>query len=165
MITIFTDGSARGNPGPGGWGAVIADDEMVREIGGAEGHTTNNKMELTAAIRALESVPEDSRVIIHTDSEYVLKGITLWIQRWQEKGWRTAAKKPVENQELWRALLEAKEGKEIEWKLVAGHAGVLANERCDEIATAFADSLEPVLYNGPRAGYTVSLLGHVETRR
>lgn len=145
------------------------------EIGGREEHTTNNRMELTACIRSLEFAISNfqfSKIQIHTDSEYVMKGITLWIQRWQEKGWKTAAKKPVLNQDLWQELLALTAGKDIEWKYVAGHAGVLANERCDEIATAFADlstTLKagklPVLYNGPRAGYTVSLLGHVETRR
>lgn len=157
MITIYTDGAARGNPGPGGWGAVIADKEMVREIGGAEEYTTNNRMELTAAIRALEYVTVDDEIEIYTDSEYVLKGITSWVGNWAANNWRTAAKKPVLNQDLWQELLSAQEGKRVKWNLVPGHSGVLANERCDVIATAFADKQDPVLYTGPRSKYEVSL--------
>lgn len=163
MITIYTDGAARGNPGPGGWGAVIADAEAVREIGGADAHTTNNRMELTAAIEALKQAPEGSEVKIHTDSEYVVKGITVWIHGWRKNNWRTAAKKPVLNQELWQELGSATEGKTISWVVVPGHAGVLANERCDEIATAFADGIDPKLYSGPRSSYGVSL-SHVSSR-
>jgi ribonuclease HI len=162
MITIYTDGSARGNPGPGGWGAIVASDERVIEMGGSEAYTTNNKMELTACIRSLEFVTanadfQDQPVEIYTDSEYVLKGITVWIHGWIEKGWRTAAKKPVLNQELWQELLSATLGKNISWKLVRGHFGVAANERCDEIATLFADKLDPALYDGTRESYKVSL--------
>src|SRR5437762_3601636 len=101
MIIIYTDGSARGNPGPGGWAAIIASDKEVREIGGGDAHTTNNKMELTAAIKALEVVPKGTDAIVHTDSEYVMKGMTEWIDNWQKKDWKTAAKKPVENKLLW----------------------------------------------------------------
>jgi ribonuclease HI len=158
MITIFTDGSARGNPGPGGFAAIIATPESVQEIGGGEKYTTNNRMELKAAIRALESLePTDDTIYIHTDSQYVMKGITEWIHGWLAKGWKTAAKKPVENQDLWQALLKNTEGKSIEWKYVAGHAGIPGNERCDVIATSFADGIEPDLYEGPRDDYRVSL--------
>src|SRR3989344_2829160 len=132
MITIYTDGSSRGNPGPGGWSAIIFDDKKVREIGGREEHTTNNRMELTAAIKALENLTGEA--LVYTDSEYVMKGITEWIKKWQVKGWKTA-------------------GKKIEWKYVAGHVGIHLNERADEIATAFADSLDPALYNGPKDKY------------
>ena len=157
MITIFTDGSSRGNPGPGGWGAIVASEEKVYELGGRETMTTNNRMELTAAIRALESVSLGKEITVYTDAEYVLKGITVWVHGWQKNDWKTAAKKPVENQDLWKQLIGAVEGKDISWKLVRGHAGVPANERCDEIATAYADNTSPKLYNGSIKGYTVSL--------
>lgn len=158
MITIYTDGSSRGNPGPGGWGAVIGDRDEVREIGGSEKHTTNNRMELKAAIRALESLePSEEKIIIHTDSQYVMKGITEWVKVWVIKNWKTSAKKPVENQDLWQALLKNVEGKDIEWKYVEGHSGVAANERCDEIATAFADGQSPALYIGKREKYRINL--------
>lgn len=152
MIIIYTDGSSRGNPGPGGWGAIILRDKEVVEIGGGERHTTNNRMELTAAIKALESSPE-SKVAVYTDSEYVMKGMKEWIKKWQEKGWKTASKKPVLNQDLWQKLLEATKNKNVEWKYVAGHSGVLLNERADEIATTFADGIKPTLYHGPKVKY------------
>jgi len=152
MITVYTDGSSRGNPGPGGWAGIALSKDQVIELGGKEEHTTNNRMELLGAIKALESISE-SEVIVYTDSEYVMKGITLWIKGWQLKGWKTAAKKPVLNQDLWQALLKATEGKKIEWKYVAGHSGHELNDRCDEIATMFADGLAVDLYNGPRSGY------------
>ncbi len=152
MITIYTDGSSRGNPGPGGWGAVILTDGRVTELGGREDHTTNNRMELVAAIKALELVKSDP-VTLYTDSEYVMKGITFWIKGWQAKGWKTAAKKPVLNQDLWQELLRVSEGKQIEWKYVAGHSGEILNERCDEIATSFADRTPVELYDGSRQTY------------
>jgi ribonuclease HI len=174
MINVFTDGSARGNPGPGGWGAILVYEnsndqetrnkkQWVAEIGGREDHTTNNRMELTAAISALEFVASlqaassELQAVVYTDSEYVMKGITIWIHDWQKRGWRTAAKKPVLNQDLWQELLLQTEGKQIEWKYVAGHAGHEANERCDEIATSFADNAPATLYNGPRENYNVAL--------
>lgn len=157
MITIFTDGSARGNPGPGGWGAIIAKEFDVREIGGFDPYTTNNKMELTAAIEALKTLEFGVEVSVHTDSEYVMKGMTEWISNWQKNGWRTAAKKPVENQDLWKDLLKASEGKNISWQYVAGHSGHSANDRCDEIATRFADGLSVELYTGQRGTYPTSL--------
>jgi ribonuclease HI len=155
MITIYTDGSSRGNPGPGGWGAIIMDEARAVELGGAEAPTTNNRMELTAAIEALTFadtlVPEV--IELYTDSEYVMKGITLWVEGWQKRGWRTASKKPVLNQDLWQKLILAADGKRIEWKYVAGHSGHEYNERCDEIATGMADGLAVTLYNGARSGY------------
>lgn len=163
MITIYTDGASRGNPGPGGWGGIIADENSVTEIGGSEDRTTNNRMELTACIRALEfainNLPFSNQAIqIHADSEYVMKGITEWIKRWREQGWRTAARKPVLNQDLWRRLLELTRGQNIEWKHVAGHTGIRWNERADEIATDFGDlprrgGARPSLYHGPRDQY------------
>jgi ribonuclease HI len=152
MTIIYTDGAARGNPGPGGWAAIILEEDKVREIGGRDEHTTNNKMELTGAIKALESASEGD-ITVHTDSEYVMKGITEWIHNWQAKGWRTAARKPVLNQDLWQKLLEVTEGRNISWKYVAGHSGDKHNDRVDEIATSFADSEDPHLYNGPRSKY------------
>ena len=156
MPIIYTDGSSRGNPGPGGWGAIIASEDKVVEIGGKEPHTTNNRMELTGTIRSLEFTINNfqfSKIQIYTDSEYVMKGITTWIHNWQVKGWRTANKKPVLNQDLWQRLLELTDGKEIEWRYVAGHSGVPLNERADVIATTFADGLTLNLYNGPKDGY------------
>jgi ribonuclease HI len=138
-ITIYTDGSSRGNPGPGGWAAILFQDGKVRELGGREEHTTNNRMELKGAIEGLKAVPAGSNVRVMADSEYVVKGITLWIKGWMAKGWRTAAKKPVLNQDLWQDLYRAVEGKQIAWETVRGHAGVEHNERADLIATSFAD--------------------------
>lgn len=155
MITIYTDGSSRGNPGPGGWGAIVMDSVRVVELGGNEAHTTNNRMELVGAIEALMYVgtlaPEP--IELYTDSEYVMKGITQWVEGWQKRGWRTASKKSVLNQDLWQKLILAADGKEVEWKYVAGHSGEEYNERCDEIATSCADGICVSLYNGSRSGY------------
>lgn len=159
MITIYTDGSSRGNPGPGGWGVVLTSEDKIIEIGGRETHTTNNRMELTACIRAIEFVsklepsPKSLTTTIYTDSEYVMKGITDWIKKWQAKGWKTTNKKPVLNQDLWQKLLEISKNKNLNWKYVAGHSGDKLNDRCDEIATEFADGLTPRLYNGPKDKY------------
>jgi ribonuclease HI len=139
MITIYTDGSSRGNPGPGGWGAIIIDGEKIKEIGGREEKTTNNRMEMMAAIMALQNIPQNSEIEIFADSEYLIKGITIWIKNWQRNNWRTKDKREVLNKDLWQKLLEAAEAKNIEWKKVAGHSGHELNERCDEIATSFAD--------------------------
>ncbi|MCR4334466.1 MAG: ribonuclease HI [Patescibacteria group bacterium] len=145
-ITIFTDGASRGNPGPGGWGVVIimeheAGNMKHKEIGGREEHTTNNRMELRAVIEGLRVIESGQKVIVNADSEYVVKGITLWIKGWITKGWKTASKKAVLNQDLWKELLEVSEGKDISWNVVKGHSGVKWNERADEIATAFADKV------------------------
>jgi ribonuclease HI len=166
MITIYTDGSSRGNPGPGGWGAIVIAPQKVVEIGGREDHTTNNRMELMAAIKALKLADtlSDEPIEIYTDSEYVMKGITLWIHSWVKRNWRTASKKPVLNQDLWQELLKIKEGiedlpagRQVEWKYVAGHSGHDFNERCDVIATSFADDMAISLYNGPRKSYKAVL--------
>lgn len=155
-LTIFTDGSSRGNPGPGGWGAIIIADEKVTELGWREAHTTNNRMELTAAIKALEQIQETQKEIkVVTDSGYVVKGITEWIHGWQRKGWKTADKKPVLNRELWEDLLAAARGKTIVWKQIAGHADTAGNIRADEIATAFADGEHPELYSGVLKNYSI----------
>lgn len=155
MISIYTDGSSRGNPGPGGWGAIIMDEVRVVELGGREDHTTNNRMELMAAIKALEfaGTLDTLPVELYTDSEYVMKGMTEWIEGWQKRGWRTASKKPVLNQDLWQKLILVADGMEIDWKYVAGHSGHEFNDRCDEIATSFADDMDITLYNGDRISY------------
>ena len=155
MITIYTDGASRGNPGPGGWGAIIIAPHKVIELGGREDHTTNNRMELTAAIKALEFAGKlsDEPIELHTDSEYVMKGVTLWAPSWQKRGWKTASKKPVLNQDLWLPLIKAAEGKTIDWRYVEGHSGHALNDRCDEIATSLADDIATALYNGPRDSY------------
>ncbi|MBI5134370.1 MAG: ribonuclease HI [Candidatus Taylorbacteria bacterium] len=159
-ITIFTDGSSRGNPGPGGWGAVVRTQSEVRELGGREDHTTNNRMELSAAINALIYVDEsidDSEIVLQTDSKYLINGITQWVKGWERNGWKTTAKKDVENRDLWEALSFASKGLSIDWRYVQGHAGHPGNERCDEIATGFADKADVALYHGPKDGYTIDL--------
>ncbi len=168
-ITIFTDGSSRGNPGPGGWGAIIIFGEnnnceskigstqsRVVELGGREDRTTNNRMELVAVLGALRVLSNGAECTIITDSKYVLEGMTKWVHGWQKKNWMTADKKPVANQDLWQALLLAGEGKKISWHRVDGHEGVVGNERCDVIATSFADNTPPTLYEGPLEQYTLS---------
>ncbi len=154
---IFTDGSARGNPGPAGWGAIIFADGKVREIGGASPKATNNQMELAAAIEALRACKEEKNINVYSDSSYVLNGITSWVNGWQKNGWMTASKKPVENKELWQELVSVSADKEITWCKVEGHAGVPGNERCDEIATAFADGREHNLFAGRMEDYGVDI--------
>ncbi|MFA6095050.1 MAG: ribonuclease HI [Candidatus Paceibacterota bacterium] len=155
-ISIFTDGSSRGNPGPGGWGSVIVSSDAVVELGGGEKHTTNNRMELQAAISALESVQgRKEKIIVHTDSSYVVNGITKWVFGWEKKGWMTMSKEQVQNRDLWEKLLEFSQSLSVEWKLVPGHSAVAGNERCDEIATGFADGAGVKLFNGPRADYSI----------
>jgi ribonuclease HI len=138
-VEIFTDGACRGNPGPGGWGAIIRSGAHERELSGGEPLTTNNRMELMAAIRALEALKRPCRVALHTDSIYVRDGITKWIHGWQKNGWRTADRKPVKNAELWQALLEAARPHEIDWRWVKGHSGHPENDRADALACAAAD--------------------------
>lgn len=134
IIEIFTDGACSGNPGPGGWGAVLRWRGTEKELSGGEPSTTNNRMELMAAIAALEALKRPSKITLHTDSTYVMDGITKWIHGWKRNGWKTAAKKPVKNAELWQRLDEARKRHEIDWKWVKGHAGHPENERCDELA-------------------------------
>jgi ribonuclease HI len=133
-IVIFTDGACSGNPGPGGWGAILVSGPHRKEIHGGEAQSTNNRMELMAAISALESLKRPSRVALHTDSQYVRNGITAWIHGWKKNGWKTADKKPVKNAELWQRLDEARKKHDIEWHWVKGHAGHPENERADELA-------------------------------
>jgi ribonuclease HI len=182
-ITIFTDGSSRGNPGPGGWGAILISNiknqisniefqgsgEIVVELGGREDHTTNNRMEMSASIEALKKVDAifgdnaDKKsgteniheIVLNTDSSYLINGITKWVHGWRRNNWITSQKKDVENRDLWEKLLEVSSGKKISWKYVGGHVGVVGNERCDEIATSFADNNPTELYSGPFSGYKI----------
>ena len=139
-VEIFTDGACKGNPGPGGWGAIMRSNGKEREISGGEALTTNNRMELMAAIEALKALKRPCHVQLWTDSNYVRDGITKWIHGWRRNGWRTADKKPVKNAELWQALLEATEPHRIDWHWVKGHAGHPENERADALACAEAEA-------------------------
>jgi ribonuclease HI len=133
-VVIYTDGACSGNPGPGGWGVVLRWNGTEKERHGGDPQTTNNRMELMAAIQALEALNRPSRVQLHTDSTYLLNGITKWIAAWQRNGWRTSARKPVKNEDLWRRLIEAMNGHEVSWQWVKGHAGDEGNERADALA-------------------------------
>lgn len=135
LVEIATDGACKGNPGPGGWGAVLRFGDKERELAGGEPLTTNNRMELTAAVEALNALNRPCRVKLSTDSRYVMDGLTRWIKGWQRNGWRTADKKPVKNADLWQALVEAAQPHRIEWQWVKGHAGHPDNERADRLAS------------------------------
>ncbi|WP_250464036.1 ribonuclease HI [Microbulbifer litoralis] len=141
-VTIYTDGACRGNPGPGGWGALLVHGDREREIFGGEGHTTNNRMELLAAIRALQALKQHCRVDLHTDSQYLRQGITSWIHGWKKNGWKTSSKKPVKNADLWRELDDSIADHEVHWHWVKGHAGHPGNERADQLANRGIDELE-----------------------
>ncbi len=133
-VVIYTDGACSGNPGPGGWGAVLQWKTTEKEMHGGDPATTNNRMELMAAIQALETLKRPADVILYTDSKYLLDGITKWIRSWQRNGWKTSAKQPVKNADLWQRLTKAMDGHTIDWKWVKGHAGDPGNERADELA-------------------------------
>lgn len=141
QVDIFTDGACKGNPGPGGWGAVLRFGDKERELSGGEAETTNNRMEMTAAIEALNALKRPCVVRLHTDSKYVLDGITKWVFGWQKKGWRTADNKPVKNVELWQALVKATARHQVSWIWVKGHAGHPENERADALACAAAEAM------------------------
>jgi ribonuclease HI len=141
LVEIYTDGACRGNPGPGGWGALLSNGEHEKELSGAEALTTNNRMELTAVIRALEALKPSSEALIYTDSEYVRKGITEWVKNWKARGWKTADRKPVKNQDLWERLDALAAGHKIEWRWVKGHSGVPGNERVDRLANEAIDAM------------------------
>jgi len=136
QIEIFTDGACSGNPGPGGWGAILRAGDHEKELSGGERTTTNNRMEMTAAIRALEALKQPSVITLYTDSRYVMDGVTKWIINWKKNGWKTADKKPVKNEDLWRALDAAAAPHKITWRWVKGHAGHPENERVDALARA-----------------------------
>ncbi len=142
VVEIFTDGACKGNPGPGGWGAVLRGaGGKERLLSGGEPHTTNNRMELAAAIEGLNALKKPCRVKLTTDSNYVRDGITKWIHGWRRNGWKTANRKPVKNADLWQALLDASEGHRIEWHWVKGHAGHPDNERADVLACEAAEKM------------------------
>lgn len=162
---VFTDGASRGNPGPGGWGAILVENKnlkikdkdtiQIKELGGREEHTTNNRMELRAAIEALAKIPERAEVKIYTDSSYLINGITKWVKAWKKIGWVTRAKEEVLNRDLWEKLDLLTEKREISWEYVGGHVGIKGNERCDQIATAFADGRKIDLFAGLFHDYAI----------
>ncbi len=163
MVIVFCDGAAKGNPGPGGWGAIIVTpDGQVTELGGAAAHTTNNQMELTAAIRALTFIrAAEGPVSVYTDSTYVIKGIREWIWAWRRRGWKTAEGTDVLNRELWEALwdvVSARGPKGVEWHYVRGHVGIDGNERVDEIADRHARGLPVTLYRGSLDAYGIDVM-------
>lgn len=170
LYTIFTDGASRGNPGPGGWGAVIVYRDRVKELGGYEEHTTNNRMELTAALRAVQELSsiisdgsdsssdvlgDDARIKIYTDSSYLINGITKWVRGWKANGWQTKEKTDVLNKDIWQSLAKATNDLPIEWVHVGGHVGIKGNERCDEIATMMADDKSADLFDGTISAYPI----------
>jgi ribonuclease HI len=140
-VEVYTDGACRGNPGPGGWGVVLRYGEHEKELWGSEGQTTNNRMELTAAIEALRALTRRCRVDLYTDSQYVRMGITEWLANWKRKGWKNAARKPVKNQDLWQVLDEEAGRHEVHWHWVKGHSGHPENERADALANRGIDEL------------------------
>lgn len=140
-VTIYADGGCRGNPGPGGWGVLLQAGDHEKELWGGEEATTNNRMELTAAIRALEALRRPATVDLHTDSQYLQKGISLWIKQWRRNGWRTANREPVRNADLWQRLDELAARHEINWHWVRGHSGNPGNERADRLANRGLDEL------------------------
>jgi len=141
VIEAFTDGACRGNPGPGGWGVLLRFNDHEKRLCGGEKETTNNRMELMAVIQALESLNRDCKVKLTSDSQYVLKGINEWMENWKKRGWKTAAKKPVKNVDLWQRLDKAREDHNIEWVWVKGHSGHIENEIADELANQGIDEL------------------------
>ena len=164
-IIIYTDGSSRGNPGPGGWGTMVATDELVVELGGGEKHTTNNRMELMAAIASLSFVRDLGNayeIDMRADSSYVINGITKWVAGWERNGWMNSKKEAVLNRDLWEELARAvsdvqMSGSKISWRYTPGHSGIPGNERADVIATEYADGVNIKLFDGPRAEYEVDL--------
>jgi ribonuclease HI len=141
-VHIYTDGACKGNPGPGGWGALLRIGSKEREIFGGDSATTNNRMELTAVIEALSALKRRCHVVVHTDSQYVQKGITEWIEGWKARGWRTASKEPVKNVDLWKRLDELAAQHHVQWRWVKGHAGHDGNERADALANRGVDSIQ-----------------------
>lgn len=140
MIEVFTDGACLGNPGPGGWGVLIIEDGKRRELNGGEADTTNNRMEMLAAIRALEATADEPAITLVTDSQYVKNGITSWIKGWKRNGWKNAAKQPVKNRDLWELLDALTQNRTVEWKWVKGHSGHPENDRVDELAREAAET-------------------------
>ncbi len=147
-VEIYTDGACRGNPGPGGWGVLLIAGDARRELAGAVNATTNNRMELTAAIEALKALKRPVRVTLYTDSKYVCTGVEEWLPQWKQRGWKTAGRKPVKNQDLWEALDAARAPHEVKWKWVKGHAGNVGNECVDQLANEAIDAMLAVT-SGP----------------
>ncbi|AJP58156.1 ribonuclease HI [Pandoraea vervacti] len=141
QVEIYTDGACKGNPGPGGWGALLVAGKHRKEMFGGEANTTNNRMELLAVIRALEALNKPCHVVLHTDSQYVQKGISEWIHGWKARGWKTAAKEPVKNADLWQTLDAVSQKHDIDWRWVKGHAGHDGNEAADQLANRGVESL------------------------
>lgn len=141
VVEIYTDGACRGNPGPGGWGVWLKSGTAEKELFGGENETTNNRMELMAAIQALEILNQSCTIKLHSDSKYVLQGITEWMDNWKKRGWKTAAKKPVKNEDLWRRLDSAMQRHDVGWTWVKGHSGNIGNERADQLANKGIDTL------------------------
>jgi ribonuclease HI len=141
-VEIYTDGACRGNPGPGGWGAVLISGSHRKTLHGGERDTTNNRMELTAAIEALKALRGRQAVVLHTDSRYLMDGISTWLPGWKKRGWKTAAKKPVKNQDLWQALDEVAQKHEVSWRWVKGHSGHELNDEADALANRGIDELD-----------------------
>lgn len=148
-VEIFTDGACRGNPGPGGWGAILRAGRHEKEIYGGEAISTNNRMELMAAIAALESLKRPCTVVLSTDSQYLRKGITEWLPQWKRRGWKTADKKPVKNADLWERLERASAPHRIDWRWIKGHAGHPENERADRLANRAIDEMSPSWRSSP----------------
>lgn len=163
-ITIYCDGSSIGNPGPGGWGAVVADGARAKELGGYEKETTNNRMELSAAIESLRILKQSKTVEIHTDSSYVINGITKWVKGWKKNGWITKEKKDVLNKDLWQELVTVTEKHDVEWKHVKGHSGIQLNERVDMIANGYARKETVELFSGSLTAYKTVLAGMPKAR-
>lgn len=165
---IFSDGASKGNPGPGGWGAVVVSDGKVKELGGSEKNTTNNRMELSAVLGALTEIKKEKKeIVIYTDSKYVISGMTSWIYGWQKNNWQTKSKTEVLNKDLWVKLLTVSQNKKIKWNYVGGHIGVAGNERCDEIASALASGEKIKLYDGLLSDYKINILdlGHLTEKK
>ncbi len=157
-IIIFTDGASKGNPGPGGWGTIVLISGKVNELGGGEKNTTNNRMELTAVVEGLKFIKKtEDEIILNTDSRYIINGITKWVYGWQKNNWKTKEKKEVLNKDLWEELIVASAGKKIKWNYVGGHIGIDGNERCDEIASAYALDEKPELFIGDYKNYEFDL--------
>ncbi len=166
VVEIYCDGSSIGNPGPGGWGSVVLDAQAtsVTELGGYEKHTTNNRMELTAAIEALSAIPRATHITIKTDSQYVINGITKWVSGWEQRGWITSQKTDVLNKDLWQALVMVTNIHEVTWEHVRGHEGVILNERADMIANGFAQKEKVTLFQGTETAYSEFLKGMPKAR-
>lgn len=154
---IFSDGSSRGNPGPGGFGVIVICGDKVFELGDRDSETTNNRMEMLGVIRGIQKAKEQGfrEALVHTDSSYVLNGASKWMFAWAKNGWQTKTKEPVLNQDLWEVMFDVTDEVTVNWKLIKGHSGVPANERCDEIATSFADNTPVELFEGEVGNYPV----------